>query len=493
MAKDEQPRRIWRTSKLPSRPSSTTTSPKKKIKVKHEPTQDDHIAPDDQIPRHFVRQRTHGIIKYAPTTPPAHPHLPPEGVAQPSTSSSYKRESSVWAPIHAAIARLGNKNEVTFNSSIGDEYLPPAGDEITQAPEVGITRAFTEGEQAFTYEMTPSESGFFMREPLTVLVPAPLHPESSDKGDHDLQQALESDLDRRVSDTDCGACGSQRHFTKDCHVPSSKDGMVVICPFHDCSVRSPTAPTGHVLDTIMTSLPEHSPIALQHCDMAMKYKKAIRTQDRVRIRYMLPQMFGALVLGRKRKPCCRVVNPELCPINITIVFSREYCQGQMPAAMQGVWFYTRQDVKNPEIMDKLQRYDDLGWENMPPGELEAKSWLDIKHEYARGILLPQVHKVTSKKIQKQLAYMERLIAAEMRGEDVDNPGPAVEAARAEKKKKKYARAEEFQQLSEKVDSLVERLDALEARQDTGVTVASSAGGTCHTSNLLGPPIHWSVE
>ncbi|KAG8158255.1 hypothetical protein KVR01_012016 [Diaporthe batatas] len=202
----------------------------------------------------------------------------------------------------------------------------------------------------------------------------------------------------------CKACGSHRHSTKNCHVPAS-GGAVVICPFHDCSARDGQKPAGHTLDGLAHS-------NARYCPLVTIYRAAHRMNDRGRLRYMLPQMFGELVLGRKRKPCCRVFNAELCPIRIAIEFSRAFCNGQMPSGLQGVWPYTKRDVMRHAIRSKLGQYDTLGWEGMPPGELEGKSWEQIKREYALGLIPPQIQYVSKVRAQRILAFAARSAAAE---------------------------------------------------------------------------------
>lgn len=194
----------------------------------------------------------------------------------------------------------------------------------------------------------------------------------------------------RASGVGCRACGSHRHMTKECHVPSV-DGTVVICPFHDCTVLDRTGPPAHPLDGLKRHDPGDRVRAPLYCDKVMRYKMAVQTRNTTSIRNTLPQMFRELVLNRKRKPCCRVVDPEVCPINLAIEYSWEFCHGKMPVEMAGIWPYTMRDAMDPAIQDKLRQYDELGWEGMPPGELEAKSWDQIKREYAEGIIPPQVH------------------------------------------------------------------------------------------------------
>lgn len=188
----------------------------------------------------------------------------------------------------------------------------------------------------------------------------------------------------------CRACGSGRHMTKECYVPS-KDGTVPMCPFHDCSVLGPYGSQSHPLDGHKDYNPADRVKIPQYCSTVLKYKTAVRDKHTAKIRSMLPHLFQNLVIDRRRKPCCRVVSKEVCFINLTIQYSVQFCDGRMPAKLEGIWPYTTRDATNPAICAKLQRLDELGWKGMPKGELEFKSWEEIKSEYDKGIMPPQIH------------------------------------------------------------------------------------------------------
>lgn len=188
----------------------------------------------------------------------------------------------------------------------------------------------------------------------------------------------------------CMSCGSQQHKTKDCHFPSS-DGTVVICPFHDCSIRyAAHTQSTHSLDGRKTSAPGDKAKAPLYCTTVMRYETAVWTRNASGIRSMLPNIFRELVVKRRRKPCCRVINMEVCPINLAIEYSRLFCGGRMPPDLQGMWPYTMRDATDSTILAELDHFEDLGWEGMPPGELESKSWEQIKREYAQGTIPPQI-------------------------------------------------------------------------------------------------------
>lgn len=188
----------------------------------------------------------------------------------------------------------------------------------------------------------------------------------------------------------CGACRSKKHKTKECPVPSS-DGTVVICPFHNCTVLDKSTAPCHPLDGLTKYNPGDSDKTPLYCGQLMRYEMAVESNYTAKIRHLLPEIFKELVLNRRRKPSCRVVNKEVCFINIAIEYSLEFCHGKMPSDLQGMWPYTMRDATDPAIFAKLRRYDKLGWKGMPPGELEAKSWEQIKREYAQGIIPPQIH------------------------------------------------------------------------------------------------------
>jgi hypothetical protein len=298
-------------------------------------------------------------------------------------------------------------------------------------------------------------------------------------------------------------------MTKDCHVPL-KDGTVAICPFHNCSVLDQTDPLNHHLDGL---------VGFHHswCMLVNSYELAVRAKDTERIRYMLPQMFGEFVLNRKHKPFCRVVNLQMCPIKIAIEFSREFCQGKMPSGLEEVWPYTKLDTTKAEISEMLKHYDELGWEAMPPGELEAKSWDQIKREYAQGIIPPQISIFQGGQVRRFQQASFKLAAAEVAGKEVnrhdqdsevklqaareggDDESSAEEEDAAQSTMESNVLLEKLRLLSAKVDGVIERLDAPGGRQTAGeptIKQNSSPDGTRRNPiniDLNGQSIHWRVE
>lgn len=214
--------------------------------------------------------------------------------------------------------------------------------------------------------------------------------ESMDGSTHERQRQAKGSSSQGAPASPCMSCGSQRHKTKDCHFPSS-DGTVVICPFHDCSVRyAAHSQSTQPLDGRRTSAPGDKAKAPLYCTTVMRYETAVWTRNASGIRNMLTNIFRELVVKRRRKPCCRVINMEVFPINLAIEYSRLFCGGRMPSDLQGMWPYTMRDATDPATLAKLDNLDDLSWERMPPGELESKSWEQIKREYAQGTIPPQI-------------------------------------------------------------------------------------------------------
>lgn len=512
------------------RPSTPTTldatinTPNDFTQVKYEPVQhDDH---DDVHPsrRPFVPRIP---TDCAPATRPERPMTPRKRGAEPPSSALASASKSPrnkvtrydFASADVALARRAKAKEATINSLTGEEDSSSPGGVSTRAPDMSRSPASTTGKQPFTWGMSPFRSKYDENTASTgkhIMAGLPVRPrpEDSDVREHGTDRTLKSNSSSRVLNSDCRACGSRRHMTKDCHVPSGS-GMVSICPFHNRFVLEKMGPVNHHLDGLVAYHPDDTSKAPLYCTLVMSYEMAVRNNDKDRVRYMLPQMFGELVLSRKRKPCCQVVNKEVCAINIAIEFSREFCQGQMPSGLQGVWPYTKRDVKSPAIQEKLRQYDQLGWERMPPGELEAKSWDQIKSEYAKGLIPAQIHRVNGKNLQKYLAIAARLVAVEMEAKENDHHHPEklkvpiVEKSGGDNSPQHEDTAnsqsnlevllDEVLRLSAKVDNMALRLKALEARQagsePTDMPGSSGHGTHNHPTDIDrdGGSIHWCVQ
>lgn len=403
-----------------------------------------------------------------------------------------------------AIARRAEKNEVTFSSLTGKVHSSPAGTMGTLTPDMSKSQAARTGKQTFTWGVSPFKAKYDQNTALasnhvTAALPTRTHNEHTDSKRHEIHPKFKAPSGPEASGTACKACGSLWHVTKDCHVPS-RDGTVVICPFHGCCTLDNTDPGFHHLDGL-------AGLHRSWCMLVSSYELAVRAGDTDRKRYMLPQMFGALVLNRKRKPFCRVLNLEVCPINIAIEFSREFCQGQMPSGLEGAWPYTKMDTTKSEIRNKLRQYDELGWEGMPPGELESKSWDQIKREYAQGVIPPQVFTYPN---GRGLYYQEAAfkLAAEVARKDVelqtvegaeDSTSSAEEEGAEQSITENDVLLEKMRLLSAKMDSVIERLDASEGRQTAGEpgtnTVVTGNGTHSDPIDLDTDTgsVHWCVE
>lgn len=156
------------------------------------------------------------------------------------------------------------------------------------------------------------------------------------------------------------------------------------------------------------------------------FKTAASDKNTAKTRQLLPLLFQTLVVNRKRKPFCRVVQAGVCPINIAIMYSLLFFNGEMPPQLQGVWPYTMRDATDPAILAKLEQYDELGWEGMPPGELEAKSWEEIVREYADGTISPQIRGARPKYWQTGLASSAEPTTAARAGTEGGQTDPGTE-------------------------------------------------------------------
>lgn len=287
----------------------------------------------------------------------------------------------------AAVAQAGmsfrNMDEESTSSAAERMNSMSPGEVEPDAAGMSMEPAYVKREQPSADMMRPSPSENYntaasTRNPVTGEAQARSRSESMDRS-------------TRVAPTvNCKACHSQLHMTKNCHIPSS-DGTVVICPFHNCSVFDKSGRAVHPLDGLMRYAPADWIQTPLYCEHLMRYEMAIERNNMAKVREMLPRIFMNLVASRRRKPSCRVVNKEVCFINITIEYSLQFCHGKMPAELEGKWPYTMRDATDPAMIEKLRKYDYPGLDDMPPGELEAKPWEQIKREYAQGIIPLQIH------------------------------------------------------------------------------------------------------
>lgn len=299
----------------------------------------------------------------------------------------------------ASVAQVGmffdNMNEGATSSAAERMKSMSPGEVEPDAAGMSMEAAYVKREQPSADMMRPSTSENYKT---TASTRAPVkdgqwgrpRSESIDRSAHGGYRQTQGVFRSGAPVVKCRACHSQKHKTKECPVPSS-DGTVVICPFHDCTVLDKSVLPCHPLDGLTKYNPGDSVKTPLYCDQLMRYEIAVESNNTARIRHMLPEVFKELVLNRRRKPCCRVVNKEVCFINIAIEYSMEFCHGKMPAELQGKWPYTMRDATDLAMLGKLRKYDYPGLDGMPPGELESKPWEQIKREYAQGIIPPQIH------------------------------------------------------------------------------------------------------
>ncbi|KAG8166166.1 hypothetical protein KVR01_004718 [Diaporthe batatas] len=174
---------------------------------------------------------------------------------------------------------------------------------------------------------------------------------------------------------ECEACGGKKHKTGVCHKASSRDHRTVICPFHGVSAHG----RGHNLDGVDPKGGNAYCSILIGWELKPVDKGSLEANRRLRL------LFTKLVVERRRKPMVRVVKPMYCPIRIAIDYSDACCNGEMPPELEGAWPYTRKDLQDKGLVEKLNSMSKFNWRKMQPGELEGMSWDTIKQEYGASI------------------------------------------------------------------------------------------------------------
>lgn len=416
-----------RASKPPTRVSPTDTidfsiaSPMKKAQAA---ILSDPVTAGDQAQRPSITRRAAGPV---PRVRAAQPNMPSSagGSPEPSAQGPMRKRKvesfadafarieaeraakrpanastrSEFAFGDAAMAKVGmpfgDMNEESINSEAERMKSLSPGEVEPDAAGMSMEQAYVKREQRSADIMRPSISENYKTAASTR---APVkdgrwdrpRSESIDRSSHGGYRQTQGVSRPGAPVVKCKACRSQKHKTKECPVPSS-DGTVVICPFHNCTVLDKSDPPCHPLDGLTKYQPGDSVKTPLYCGQLMRYEIAVESNFTAKIRHLLPEIFKELVLNRRRKPSCRVVNKEVCFINIAIEYSLEFCHGKMPSDLQGTWPYTMRDATDPAIIAKLAQYDTLGWKGMPPGELETKTWEQIKREYAQGVIPYQIH------------------------------------------------------------------------------------------------------
>ncbi|KAK7722858.1 hypothetical protein SLS63_009132 [Diaporthe eres] len=99
-------------------------------------------------------------------------------------------------------------------------------------------------------------------------------------------------------------------------------------------------------------------------------------------------LFEKFVVERRRMAPLRVYTKDFCFIKLAIGYSNEFCGGEMPEKLEGIWPYTRADAIRHR--NQLREFYEIGMENMPAGELENLTMADIRARYdTRGGIPPQ--------------------------------------------------------------------------------------------------------
>lgn len=159
----------------------------------------------------------------------------------------------------------------------------------------------------------------------------------------------------------------------------------------------------------------------------------------------------------------------------------------MPPDLQGMWPYTMRDATDPAILAELDRFEDLGWEGMPPGELESKSWEQIKREYAQGTIPPQIRGMGLRYWQTSATGTATRTTTETGGTERYQHSPSTELEQqtfeedeggvqgclveeGEAQSHKNMKMDDLHQilgaLSDKVDALSTKVDTLSERVDS---------------------------
>lgn len=185
--------------------------------------------------------------------------------------------------------------------------------------------------------------------------------------------SAEKDVD--MSGSDCDSCKKTTHKTGHCPEPSYKCDTAVD-NFCDSTIQR-----GHSLD------PEsmfNGKGDLIGCKVLVEHFEMNHMVD----------LFIHLVLYRIHKPPLRVRSERFCWIDVLIQFADTFCDGQMPAAIVetgGLLPYTKNDVAS--YKSELQRFDEIGAKEMPPGELDGKTIEEIKTMRRNRRLRRQIYAV----------------------------------------------------------------------------------------------------
>lgn len=179
---------------------------------------------------------------------------------------------------------------------------------------------------------------------------------------------------RRDQKKGCENCGSPSHKTGACPRASHVHGDTPVCPF--CNVLSEV----HMLDSenVFSHNAEGRLVVRGCATLAQAWG-----EDLVR------HIFAVLVVGRLRKPVLRVRNMKNSIFELVFLMADTKYRGKMPREMGGKWPYTKEDAVR--YARELERFDEIGLENMPKSSLEAMTFAEIREAYNNGQISPQIY------------------------------------------------------------------------------------------------------
>lgn len=180
--------------------------------------------------------------------------------------------------------------------------------------------------------------------------------------------------------TGCRNCESSKHRTGDCPVPNMFHGDTAVDNFCDrkFSEGGDMARDNHPLDSKRSANPR---LAVFGCSKMIQHFE----------HHDISTLFKHLVLARLRKPALRVRRDDFCFFHIVDEYSVKFCNGLLPPEMGGKWPYTKSDAI--KYSEELKRFDEIGLDNMPRGELEGMHMVHIREALRHGRVKRQVYSV----------------------------------------------------------------------------------------------------
>lgn len=181
---------------------------------------------------------------------------------------------------------------------------------------------------------------------------------------------------RREEEKDCDNCGKASHKTGACPKVSRGHGDTAVCPL--CNVL----PSVHMLDSdrVFSNTPDdNSRLIIRGCPaLAQAWAEGL-VQD----------IFDILVVDRLRKPTLRTRDKKNSIFELVFLVADSEHDGKMPTKMKGMWPYTKEDAVR--YARELERFDEIGLENMPKSSLEAMTFAEIREAYNNGQISPQIY------------------------------------------------------------------------------------------------------